>query len=201
MTVAEQADKQKAVDILTLAFDQNKSVNYVVKQGNDRVERIRQLMAYSFEYCKEFGEVYKSDDGKAFALTLYPERKRTTLKSIMWDAQLAANVIGLRRVMQVLNRESLIKKHHPKQLITYLWFIGVEPGQQGQGVGSKLLKDVINMNEKNKRPIYLETSVDKNLSWYESFGFEIYQKLNLSYDLFLLRRPVGHREPLKRELA
>jgi len=192
MTVVEQADKEKAINILTLAFDQNKSVNYVVKQGDNRVDRIRQLMGYSFDYCKKFGEVYKSNDDNAFALILYPERKKTTFKSIVWDTQLATNVIGFSRVMQVLNREGLIKKHHPKEPFAYLWFIGVDPAQQGKGIGSKLLKDVINMNEKKERPIYLETSVDKNLPWYKSFGFEIYQELNLGYNLFLLRRLARH---------
>jgi ribosomal protein S18 acetylase RimI-like enzyme len=151
-------------------------------------------MGYSFDYCKEFGEVYMSDDGRAFALVLFPEKKKASLKSMMWDAKLASNVIGFSRVMQVLNRETLIKKNHPRQPITYLWFIGVDPRLQGKGVGSTLLKTVIEMSERKERPIYLETSVDKNLPWYKSFGFEIYKTIDLSYDLFLLRRVVSHPE-------
>jgi ribosomal protein S18 acetylase RimI-like enzyme len=191
MRIANQADRQHVINVLTLAFDQNKSVNYVVKQDVYRVDRIRQLMEYSFEYCKAFGEVYLSDDAKACAFILFPDRKKTTFKSILWDAKLASKVIGLPRVFQVLKRESLIKQNHPKQPITYLWFIGVDPHAQGKGIGSKLLNDVISMNEKKQRPIYLETSVEKNLAWYRSFGFEIYKTLELSYNLFLLRR-VAH---------
>jgi ribosomal protein S18 acetylase RimI-like enzyme len=191
MRIANQADRQQAVSILTSAFDENKSVNYVVKQDEHRIARISQLMEYSFDYCREFGDVYISDDSKACALVLFPDRKKTTLKTMFWDAKLASKVIGFGRVMQVLKRESLIKQNHPKAPITYLWFIGVDPQHQGKGAGSQLLKDVINMNEKKQRPIYLETSVDKNLEWYRSFGFEIYKKLELSYSLFLLRR-VAH---------
>jgi hypothetical protein len=188
MEVAERADRQQAVNILTLAFDQNMSVNYVVKPGTKRVDRVKQLMGYSFDYCKEFGEVYKSDNGNAFVLLLYPDRKKPTFKSIIWDIHLTSNVIGVSRIIQVLNRETLIKKNHPKIPFTHLWFIGVDPAQQGKGVGSKLINEVITLNEQKRRPIYLETSVDKNLSWYKNLGFEIYNTLELGYQLHLLRK-------------
>ncbi|HYF66715.1 MAG TPA: GNAT family N-acetyltransferase [Ohtaekwangia sp.] len=188
MRRAEQKDKRLVVDILSKSFDKNKSVNYVVKQDANRQDRIRSLMEYSFNTCLSFGEIWISDDNMACALLLFPETKKTTLRSILWDVNLATSAIGLTRVIDVLKRESLIKKNHPDKPFTYLWFIGVDPLAQKRGVGSKLLNEVIDMNAKKRRPIYLETSVSNNLSWYKKFGFEIYQKINLNYDLYLLRR-------------
>jgi hypothetical protein len=60
MIQAAYKDKYLVVDILTKAFDSNKSVNYVVKQDRKREKRIRKLMDYSFELCWESGEVYLS---------------------------------------------------------------------------------------------------------------------------------------------
>lgn len=188
MRRAEQKDKRLVVDILSKSFDENKSVNYVVKQDANRQDRIRSLMEYSFNTCLSFGEIWISDDNMACALLLFPETKKTTLRSILWDVNLATRAIGLTRVVDVLKRESLIKKNHPDKPFTYLWFIGVDPLAQKRGVGSKLLNEVIDMNAKKRRPIYLETSVSNNLSWYKKFGFEIYHKINLNYDLYLLRR-------------
>jgi len=188
MRRAEQKDKRLVVDILSKSFDENKSVNYVVKQDANRQDRIRSLMEYSFNTCLSFGEIWISDDNMACALLLFPEMKKTTLRSILWDVNLATSAIGLSRVIDVLKRESLIKKNHPDKPFTYLWFIGVDPLAQKRGVGSKLLNEVIDMNAKKRRPIYLETSVSNNLSWYKKFGFEIYHKINLNYDLYLLRR-------------
>jgi ribosomal protein S18 acetylase RimI-like enzyme len=191
MRRATPNQKSLIVDTLTQSFDDNKSVNYVVKQGSTREQRIRGLMDYSFNVCSAFGEVWTSDDEQACALILLPDKKKTTLDAIMWDAKLAFSVIGLDRVGKVLGRESKIKTFHPKEPFSYLWFIGVKPQAQNNGVGSKLLQEIISHSEKNHRPIYLETSVDRNLPWYQKNGFEIFNTLNLSYTLYLLRRTNG----------
>jgi ribosomal protein S18 acetylase RimI-like enzyme len=176
------------VDILSESFESNKSVNYVVKQDAERKQRIRGLMGYSFDVCNAFGEVWLSDDTKAAALVLFPEKKKTTTASIWWDIKLAASVIGVSRVGQVLGRESKIKAFHPKQPFAYLWFVGVSPQYQNKGIGSALLVELIQRYTQQARPIYLETSVDRNLPWYKKHGFEIFETLQLTYALFLLRR-------------
>jgi ribosomal protein S18 acetylase RimI-like enzyme len=77
--------------------------------------------------------------------------------------------------------------------MTYLWFIGVDPAWQHQGIGGKLLNEIIEEANMESLPVYLETSTLQNLPWYERFGFEIYNKLEMSYTLFFLRR-----EPYKK---
>ncbi|HEU5292170.1 MAG TPA: GNAT family N-acetyltransferase [Cyclobacteriaceae bacterium] len=188
MKRADTNQKSLVVDILTKSFDDNKSVNYVVKQDSNRQARIRGLMNYSFDICNAFGDVWMADDDQACALVLYPDKKRSTLNAILWDAKLAVSVIGLSRVNQVLSRESKIKSFHPKERFTYLWFIGVTPELQNKGKGSQLLHEIISESESQNRPIYLETSVDRNLPWYQKFDFEIFQALDLTYTLYMLRR-------------
>lgn len=188
MKRADINQKSLVVDILSMSFDDNKSVNYVVKQDSNRQARIRGLMEYSFDICNAFGDVWMANDDQACALVLYPDKKRSTLNAILWDAKLALSVIGLSRVSQVLSRESKIKSFHPKERFTYLWFIGVTPELQNKGKGSQLLHEIINESESQGRPIYLETSVDRNLPWYQKFDFEVFQELNLTYRLYMLRR-------------
>ncbi len=184
--------KSLVVEILVKSFDDNKSVNYVVKQDRNREARIRGLMDYSFNICNTFGDVWISDDEQACALTLHPEKKRSTFSSILWDANLALNVIGLNRISKVLGRESKIKSFHPNERFTYLWFIGVSPELQNEGKGSQLLNEIIKDSDTKGRPIYLETSVDRNLPWYKKHGFEIFQSVDFSYTLYMLRRRNGH---------
>jgi ribosomal protein S18 acetylase RimI-like enzyme len=180
--------KSLVVDILIKSFDDNKSVNYVVKQDGNRYGRIRGLMDYSFNVCNAFGDVWMSDDDQACALVLYPDKKRLTLSAIMWDAKLALSVIGLTRVGQVLSRESKIKSFHPKEPFSYLWFIGVSPELQNKGRGSQLLEEIIRESDGSGRSIYLETSVNRNLPWYKKHGFEVFHSLDLTYKLYMLRR-------------
>ena len=188
MRKANYSDKSIILDILTRSFDDNKSVNYVVKQDQKRVDRITKLMDYSFNVCNEFGEVWISDDEQACALILFPDKKRTSLRTILWDLKLALSVIGIDRVNSVLKRESLIKNNHPNDSFAYLWFIGVNPVKQNKGIGTAFIQEVIGECEKKRRPIYLETSTQKNIPFYRKFGFEIYQSLDLNYTLYHLRR-------------
>jgi hypothetical protein len=190
MIKAKYNDKNLVVGILTKSFDTNQSVNYIVKQDAKRSQRVRALMDYSFEVCYLFGDVFLSDDKKACALITYPDKKKTNLKSILLDVKLIFFAVGLKNIKKTLARESLINKIQPKELKYYLWFIGVDPEYQNEGIGSVLLDEIIEDSEHKKRPIYLETSTLKNLPWYQKFGFQIYHELDLSYKLFFLKRQV-----------
>lgn len=188
MKIAKYNDKPLVVDILTKSFDTNQSVNYIAKQDGKRLKRISALMDYSFEVCYMFGDVFLSDDRKACALILYPDKKKTTLKSILLDIKLIFSCIGVENIKKALARESKIKRLQPKELMYYLWFIGVDPKYQNEGIGSILLNEIIKDSKHKRRPIYLETSTLKNLPWYKKYGFQIYNELELSYKLFFLKR-------------
>ena len=191
MKRAVQNQKSLVVEILSASFDDNKSVNFVVKQDKNRKVRIRGLMEYSFKVCNAFGDVWISEDEQACALVLFPDKKKTNLNAILWDVRLALSVIGINRIGPVLGRESKIKSFHPKMPFSYLWFIGVKPELQNKGKGSQLLREIIEESKHGKRPIYLETSVERNLPWYKKHGFEIFNTLDLSYNLYLLRNVNG----------
>jgi ribosomal protein S18 acetylase RimI-like enzyme len=145
-------------------------------------------MEYSFEECFMFGEVFLSDDEKACALVLYPDKKRTTIKSILLDMKLIFSCIGIENIKKALARESKIKQLQPKTTMYYLWFIGVDPEFQNKGIGSMLLNEIIKDSKHKQRPIFLETSTLKNLPWYKKHGFLIYNELKLTYKLFFLKR-------------
>lgn len=188
MTRADYTDKNLVVDILTKSFDDNQSVNYIVQQDSKRPHRVRALMDYSFEVCHSFGKVFLSDDKKACALVLFPDQRRTSLKSILLDVKLIFSCMGIGNIRKALTRESKIKNLQPKGLMYYLWFIGVDPKFQNTGAGTKLLNEVIEDATSRKRSIYLETSTLKNIPWYKKFGFDIYNELDLGYNLFFLKK-------------
>lgn len=193
MIKAERKDKNLVVDILTKSFDTNQSVNYIVKQDQKRIQRVRSLMEYSFEVCYLVGDVFLSDDKKSCALITYPDKKKTTLKSVLLDVKLILSAVGIKNIKKTLAREGMINKMHPKEPMYYLWFIGVDPEHQNEGIGSILLDDIIEDSEHKGRPIYLETSTVKNLPWYKKFGFQIYHELDLTYKLFFLKRELSKK--------
>ncbi len=166
MKRAKRNDHNLVVDILAKSFDTNKSVNYIIKQDSKRKKRIWALMSYSFDVCLAFGDIFLSDDNKACALIVYPDKKKSNLKSTFLDVKLILYAVGFGNIGKTLKREKLIGSIQPKIQMAYLWFIGVDPTAQSRGIGSKLLQEVIDFSNSNNRPIYLETSTVKNLPWY-----------------------------------
>ena len=188
MLRAQYSDKELIVDILLDSFSDNKSVNYIIKQDASRLNRIKQLMEYSFEVCHLYGEIYLSDDKNACALLMLPENKKTTVKSLFVDTIFALFRLGLANSKKAMLREAKIKAVHPALSMYYLWFIGVHHLQQQKGSGSKLLNEIIKAAEKQNKIICLETSTLRNIEWYKKFGFTIYNELDFGYKLFCLKR-------------
>lgn len=188
MKKAVYGDKKIVIDILTKSFDTNQSVNFIIKQDQNRIHRIRALMDYSFDMCFSFGEVFLSDDKNACALILFPDKKRTTIKSIIWDIKLIWNSIGIMNIRKALRRESKIQEIHQKELMYYAWFGGVDPQYQNKGIGTRLLNEIIKDSISKNRSFFLETSTLQNLPLYQKFGFQIYKELELGYRLYFLKR-------------
>lgn len=187
MNKALPKDKEAIVDILVAAFADNKSVNYIIRDGGNQEKNLMALMGYSFELCMLYGEVFITDDRKGCALVLMPEKKKTSLKSIRLDINLAFRAIGTRKILKTLQREAAIKKVQPAGSLYYLWFIGVYPQCQGEGIGTGLLKYLIERAKTQDRTICLETSTEKNLPWYKTFGFTIYQQLDFGFPLYCMK--------------
>lgn len=187
MTRALPKDKEQVVSMLARCFDDNKSVNYIIPQDLHRTDRITRLMEYSFDYCQLFGEVYLSADGQACAMIVYPHKVRTSLPSIRLDLRLILQCIGLGNVRKALKREAIIKKLHPKTPFCYLWFIGTAPEVQRKGAGTALPGSILEHYNKEGLPVYLETSVERNVPWYKKWGDGVYQELDFGCRLHCMK--------------
>lgn len=188
MIRAQHTDKDLIVNILVSSFDDNKSVNYIIRQDSKRIERIKRLMEYSYDVCNMFGDIFLTEDKKGCALLILPDKKRTSIKSILLDAKFALTCLGLSNINKAMIREAKLKQVHPNGLVYYLWFIGVDAANQNKGIGTQLLRDVISEGQKQNRTICLETSTLKNVPWYEKFGFSIYHEFDFGYKLYCLKR-------------
>lgn len=157
--------KDVVIDILYEAFYDNGSVNFVVKQDKRKNQRIRTLLAYSYHKGQKFGKIILSDDRKAAAILIDPKKEKFTL----WDVKLMFRVIGLRNVIKVLKREKNLKQHCPKSDFMYLWYVGVKKEDQGKGIGTKMIQEIL--ASAGGKVIHLQTSNPRNFKLYEQLGF------------------------------
>lgn len=179
------------IQVLTLAFEKNKSVLHVAGSGPGSVVKRSRLMRYALRRCDAFGKVVDSADGKAVALVLFPDQVRFSFAALYWDLQLIFGVIGLSKLFSVMRKEALLRRLRPEGKLYYLWFIGVDPDAQGQGLGGELLDRLCADAAMMGRTICLETSTAENLPWYSSHGFELYHQLGSGdYPLYFFKRQI-----------
>lgn len=175
MKKAKTTDKNDVVKILSNSFADNRSVNWVIKKKKN----IDKLMSYCFDVCTDSDGTFISEDRKGALLFDLPNsQKHNKFMELINEAFFAITVVGLHRVLKVLKREAYVKKMHPKGEFIYLWFVGVLQDRQQTGVGSKLVKSLIEIAKKEGLPIYLETSNPDNLPFYKKHGFEMFHEWN-----------------------
>ena len=61
----------------------------------------------------------------------------------------------------------------------YLNAVGVEPSEQGKGLGTALLRFMLKRVDEDALPSFLDTSVPDNLGYYEQFGFRVTSEADL----------------------
>jgi ribosomal protein S18 acetylase RimI-like enzyme len=106
---------------------------------------------------------------------------------------LRALVLRPRSIPDALRILRAIERVHTHEPHWYLSLLGVDPAQQGHGIGAALIEGGIARADDDGLPAYLETSNPKNLAWYRRFGFEIEQELRVGANrpaIWTMRRPV-----------
>ncbi len=82
------------------------------------------------------------------------------------------------RALKVLDT---IEKRHPKEPHWYLGVLGTDPVSQGKGIGAALLQPILSRCDEEGLPAYLESSKDRNVPYYQRFGFEVTEEIPLPH--------------------
>ena len=77
---------------------------------------------------------------------------------------------GLRRGAYL---QAAFERATPREPHWYLAYVGTDPVRQGEGVGSALLRPVLQACDAIGMPAYLECSDPANVAFYERFGFAV----------------------------
>lgn len=187
MIKARLKDKERVIEILSKAFEQNPGVNELIKQDHKKTLRINCFMRYIYQICFLFGKILISDDGMACALVLYPDRMKFSLRVIGWNLNLMCSVLGFEAALKILRQEALIKRQYPRDSY-YIWFIGVDDTYKNMGIGSDLMEELIADADRRRRPMFLETAASGQLNWFKKMGFELSSESEAVWGHYSLRR-------------
>jgi ribosomal protein S18 acetylase RimI-like enzyme len=86
------------------------------------------------------------------------------------------------RLPTTLRLLNLLESKHPHEPHWYLASLGTAVELQGKGVGSALMRPVLDHCDAAGLPCYLESSKERNVPFYRRHGFEVVQEVPLPDD-------------------
>lgn len=141
-----------------------------------RLERAFELFLHRIYLAR--GDCYATESLAGGALWLPAGKwKPGGLEQLRLVARMArVHGRALPRTLQVLG---FLEGRHPHEPHYYLQFVGVEPAWQGRGMGSALLRPVLERCDRERMPAYLEASSERNRTLYERHGFDVVEEVRL----------------------
>ena len=170
---AQASDHAALVSALARAFDDDPFVNWMAAQDKRRARRVYDAIALSLRITAPHGEVYTTDGVQGGALWEPPGKWKLGLLQQALLAPQMARVATWRRMARVLAGINAVDSKHPKVPHYYLFVLGVDTEFQGRGLGSQLMRPVLEKCDRERVPAYLESSKEKNVPLYERNGFKV----------------------------
>jgi ribosomal protein S18 acetylase RimI-like enzyme len=134
--------------------------------------RTRQLLADD--------EVWVTGERTSAALWAPPKRwKLTALQDARLSAALLRPRLLARAPLVVAGLLGLERNHPVAPPHWYLAFLGTDPSAQGQGLGSAVLRPVLEQCDSDGIAAYLESSKERNIDFYARHGFRVTRELRL----------------------
>jgi GNAT superfamily N-acetyltransferase len=109
--------------------------------------------------------------GAGAAVWFPPGQWRATTWEDVRDAPRWIRLFGRRLRLAQQVRTAMEAHHGPLPDHWYLLYLGVAPGRQGQGIGSALLRPVLDACDRTRTPAYLEATSERNRALYARHGF------------------------------
>jgi ribosomal protein S18 acetylase RimI-like enzyme len=170
---ATEADVPALARSLARAFFEDPVFAWLLPDASDRLERAERGFAfYLRRIYLEHDECYTLDGGGGGALWLPPN---TWHLGPLAQLRLAPGMLAAtgRRFPQLMRAIATIEANHPKAPHFYLPFVGVEPAMQGRGLGTALMRPILERCDREGLPAYLESTTPRNRACYERQGFQV----------------------------
>lgn len=126
------------------------------------------------------GFVYTNAERTGGALWASPGKWRTsTLEDLRIASAFADPRLWSRGPLVARGLLDVERAHPADPRHFYLATLGVVPELQGRGVGSRLMRPVLELCDREGVPAYLESSKESNIAFYARHGFRVTRELKL----------------------
>ena len=206
--------RAQVTDSVTRAFLDDPMWRCIVPDRDAHGVMLRPMWDALIGFAHVYGRALTTPKGEGVACWIAPGQTRTTLR------QMFRTGFGLPRSMMKLPKDArnrflpmmrfidAQRRELAQEPHWYLWVLGVAPEAQGRGIGTALLRPILDLADRplagtddGRRPLsrameampcYLETETEENVAFYRGRGFEVIRQAAepvAGLPIWFMRRP------------
>jgi len=175
----QKKDIKKVLNLFLSAYSDDPMFEKFIKEEDKRSAQFEVML----RFCMKYGNVFSSSDNFEGVMAIVPHDKgEMTGWRVLRSGGffIGMKLASLRKVME---KSFEVMEEAKKDLnigpYIFLFIMAVSKEFQGKGFGGKFLRAIIEKSEIERKPIYLETQNEKNVSLYEHFGFHVVKKVEI----------------------
>lgn len=176
---ATAADVEPMAAQLARSFFDDPVIGHVFRNAARRPEGLRRYFTTQMrrDYLA-FGGCYTTDDHTGAAIWA-PAGKPLLSTPAGIVNMITVIPYVMPHAVTTVRLLALMESLHPHEPHWYLATLGTDPDRQGRGVGSALLRPVLEHCDAEGLPAYLESSKERNVPFYRRHGFEVVREVPL----------------------
>jgi ribosomal protein S18 acetylase RimI-like enzyme len=189
------SDVPSAAQVMARAFGEDPLYAAVVPDRERRARLLTWLFGRVVRYAQLYGRVDIGGRGVGVACWLPPGPTGLRLGGLIRSKLFAVPLklgLGAYRRFNVYEQAAARLRTNAPGPHWYLWALGVEPTVQGQGIGGRLITQVLREADAAGLACYLETGTEAAARFYSRHGFGVMERArlpSLAIDVVAMVRP------------
>jgi ribosomal protein S18 acetylase RimI-like enzyme len=168
---AQRSEIDGIAGAMARAFADDPALGFLLGEGR-REERLTRFFAAELEHVAFPHEIVWTTDGLlGGAIWAKPGHWRVPVAATIRETPDMLPVFGRRLGLAVWTRLRMERLHPKRPESYYLAAIGLDPSQQGRGLGSALMSPMLERMDSERTAAYLEASSTRSRALYERHGF------------------------------
>jgi GNAT superfamily N-acetyltransferase len=177
---ATPADAPAIGRVLAAAFEGDPVWSYLASPQVDWTERASAWFeADARAQIAGLGEVWVDDQVRGCAIWLPPKHWKGTAREGLALAWPSIRLFRSRLPKAMRDLTAMERLHPTAPEHWYLSILGTDPGHQGSGVGSALIRAVTDRCDEQGLGAYLESSKEQNVPFYARHGFVVRNEVQM----------------------
>lgn len=190
---AGQADANPMAEMLGRAFADDPMILHFLRREETRAQKLPRLFGLLTRMGLPLGGCDVTTGYESAAIWRPPGKWHIPFWQYITNGPEFLGLFGT-DALGVMASMDQIEKVHPREPHWYLQAIGTDPLKQGKGFGGIVMRHRLTMVDELGLPAYLESSKEKNIPIYASFGFEVTGEIKIKdgpvlYPMWRKRRP------------